>query len=395
MAAPLEGIRVLDLTRALAGPFCTVMLADMGADVVKVETPGKGDDSRGWGPPFQGGESSYFLSLNRNKRSITLNLKQRAGQQVFRRLLERADILIENFSPGTMERLGFSYETVRQIRPDIIYCSISGFGQIGPSAQKPAYDLILQGMGGIMSITGPVGGPPTKVGVAIADTVAGMFAAYAIALALYHRQLTGQGQYIDTSLLDGMVAILTFQAARYFATGIPPAPEGNRHPNIAPYESLATADGYINVAVGNEAIWSRFCAALGLEQVQKDPRFATNAQRLAHRDELVAILEERTRQYESPYLLQLLEEAGVPAGPIRNLKELFEDPQVEVLGLKQQVQHPSAGTITLTGIPYRFSATPGSIRRPPPRLGEHTIEVLSELGYTQAEIERLREEGAL
>ncbi len=395
MTAPLEGIRVLDLTRALAGPFCTMMLGDLGADVVKIEAPGRGDDSRGWGPPFQGGESSYFLSLNRNKRSITLNLKHPAGQEVLRRLLEAADVLIENFSPGTMERLGFPYEAVRQIKPDIIYCSISGFGQFGPSAQKPAYDLILQGMGGIMSVTGPPGGPPTKVGVAIADTVAGMFAAYAVATALYHRQRTGQGQYIDTSLLDGMVAILTFQAGRYFATGIPPAPEGNRHPNITPYESLATADGLINVAVGNQDIWSRFCRALGLESLEHDPRFATNAQRLQHHEELIALIEARTTELTSSQLLALLEEAGVPAGPVRNLKEVFEDPQVEVLGLKQQLQHPTAGPITVTGIPYRFSATPGGIRRPPPRLGEHTEEVLTQVGYSREEIERLRQQGAI
>ncbi|HLB12288.1 MAG TPA: CoA transferase [Dehalococcoidia bacterium] len=395
MSAPLEGIRIVDLTRAMAGPYCSMMLADMGAEVIKVEVPGKGDESRSWGPPFQGGESAYFLSINRNKRSITLDLKKEPGREVLSLLLRRADVLLENFSPGTMARLGFSYDRVKDLNPRIVYCSISGFGQSGPQSHLPAYDQILQGMGGLMSITGPDEGPPIKVGVAIADIAAGIFGAFATLAALYHRQQTGVGQWVDTSLLDSQVALLSFQAGRYFATGEAPGCAGNHHPLLAPSGAFRTGDGYVCVAAGNDKLWQCLCRAMAYLDLLDDPRFGTNPDRVANRDALVAALEERFSALSTQEIVKRLEAEGIPAGPIRNLHQVFSDPQVLHLGLKQTVQHPTAGEIAVTGIPYRFSASPAQIRRPPPLLGEHTEEVLQELGLGKEEVSRLREEGVI
>lgn len=394
-SAALTGLKVLDFTRALAGPFCTMMLGDMGCEVLKVEAPGKGDESRGWGPPFQGGESSYFLSCNRNKQSLTLNLKQPEAKNIALRLIQEADILVENYSPGTMERLGLSYAVASEYNPRLIYCSISGFGQHGPNRSLPAYDLILQGMGGLMSITGPKDGPPTKVGVPIADLTAGMFAAHAILAALYHRERTGLGQYVDTSLLDGQLALLTFQAGRYFATGESPGLAGNEHPSIAPYETFATRDGHLNVACGNDGLWRRFCAALGLDAVAVDPRFATNADRLGHRPELVILIEQALATRKTQEAIALLAEAGVPCGPIYQLADVFEDQHVCELGLVQAIDHPSAGTVQFPGPPFRFSESPTELRSAPPRLGEHTDEILIRLGFQPADVEALRQQGAL
>jgi crotonobetainyl-CoA:carnitine CoA-transferase CaiB-like acyl-CoA transferase len=394
MTPPFEGLRVLDLTRALAGPFCALMLGDMGADVVKVEQPGVGDNARAWGPPFQGGESSYFLSVNRNKRSIALDLRQPAAKEALRRLVARSDVLLENFVPGTLDRLGFSYDACRAIRPDIIYCAISGFGQIGPDRERAAYDQILQGLGGVMSFTGEVGGPPMRVGVAIADIMAGMFAAYAVAAALYHRQRTGEGQMIDTSLLDGQLAMLTYQAGRYFATGEAPRSSGNQHPTIVPYGMYRAADAYFNLAVGTDALWRRFCDALGLEHLRDDERFATNPARLRNREELDALLAPVFAGMTVAELERRLEAAGVPCGAVADLAAVFASPQVAALGSVRELEHPTAGRIKVVGPPYRLSATPPVVRLPPPTLGQHTDAILAELGYSAVEIAAMRESGA-
>jgi crotonobetainyl-CoA:carnitine CoA-transferase CaiB-like acyl-CoA transferase len=295
-------------------------------------------------------------------------------------------VLLENFSPGTMAKLGFAPQEVCARHPRLIYCSISGFGQAGPNRNLPAYDLILQGMGGLMSITGPVGGPPTKVGVPIADLTAGMFASTAIMTALFHRERTGQGQYVDTSLLDGQLALLTFQGGRYFATGEAPTWQGNEHPSIAPYETFKTKDGYVNMAVGNENLWAKFCPAFGLEACLEDPRFLKNADRLQNRPALIAIIENAFGAYASAEVLATLQAAGVPCGPIYNLEQALTDPHVVDQGLVREVQHPTVGTVKYPGMPYRFSASQPGVDRPPPRLGEHTAEILAELGLTVAPV---------
>lgn len=391
---PLDDLVVVDLTRALAGPYCTMMLADLGARVIKVESPEGGDDTRGWGPPFVQGESAYFMSVNRNKESVALNLKHPEGLRVLHRLLERADVLVENFRPGVMERLELDYPRLRERYPRLVYCSISGFGQSGPYREKPAYDLILQGMGGIMGITGEEDGPPVKVGVAVADICAGMFAAFGILAALRVRERTGRGQWVDAALLDGQVAWLTYAAANYFATGENPTRMGSAHPNLCPYQAFRTQDGYLNVAVGSEAIWKRFCEAVD-PQLAEDPRFRTNPDRVRNRSQLIPLLQARFRERPTREWIRILDEAGVPNGPIYAISEVFSDPQTLHRQMRVEVEHPRAGRVTVTGVPVKFSDTPGSVRTPPPLLGQHTRAVLRELGYTDEDVVRLEREGAV
>jgi formyl-CoA transferase len=395
MNGPLHGVRVVDLTRALAGPYCTLVLGDLGAEVVKVEQPGTGDETRAWGPPFIADQSAYFISINRNKKSITLDLKQPAGLQVLQRLVGWADVLVENFRPGTLARLGLDYEKARAINARLIYCSISGFGQDGPRASQPAYDQIVQGLSGAMSLTGPTEGPPTKFGIAISDIAAGMWAACAIGAALFHRERSGQGQWIDTSMLAGLVALLTFQAGRYFATGNPPGLAGNQHPTIAPYETFRTTDGWLNLACGNEGHWRRFCHALGLAELLSDERFSTNADRVRHRAALNERLEPRIAAMRTAEVVAALEAAEVPAGPVFNLAEVFADPQSEHLGLLETVKHPTAGEVSVTGFPWRCSQTPPTIRYPPPILGQHSEEVLAALGYGADDLAEMRASGVI
>ena len=391
---PLDGLTVVDLTRALAGPYCTMMLADLGARVIKVETPDGGDDTRGWGPPFYEGESAYFLSINRNKQSLTLNLKDSRGRDLLLRLARRADVLVENFRPGAMDRLGLGYAALHDQVPRLVYCSISGFGQTGPFRERAAYDLIVQGMGGIMGITGEPDGAPMRVGVAIADICAGMFAAYGILAALRVRDRTGAGQWIDAAMLDGQVAWMTYMAANYFATGEDPPRVGSAHLNLVPYQPFQTRDGFVNVAVGSEGLWQKFCEAVEL-RIAADPRFATNADRVRNRGALLAVLVPVFRRRTTVEWVDRLLAAGVPAGPIYSMREVMEDPQVRHREMVIELEHPRAGRIRVNGVPVKLSDTPGAVTSPPPMLGEHSEAVLRELGCAAEEIAALRREGVI
>jgi len=372
---PLEHIRVCDLSRILSGPFCTMTLGDMGAEVIKVEPP-LGDDTRRWGPPFVGGESAYFLSVNRNKKSIILDLKTAAGKTALEKLIRKSDVLIENFRTGTLARLGFGYETTSKLNPRLIYCSITGYGQTGPRAFAPGFDVVIQGESGAMDVTGFPDGPPIKFGLSIADIVAGMNAVQAILLALLVREKSGRGQHIDISLLDSLVGCLTYQAQNHFA-GASPQRLGNRHPSIAPYEMFETADGYMNVGVGNEGLWKKFCTATALPDLCDDPRFATNEDRLRNYTPLRSLLEAKLKTRSRTEWQRIFEESGIPCGPIRTVSEVFEDPQIHAREMIAHVSHPTIGDLRLTGIPIKLSESPGRISLPPPRLGEHTEEILS------------------
>ena len=387
---PLAGIRVLDLTRILAGPYCTMFLGDLGAEVVKLEQPVVGDDTRGWGPPFTGGESAYFLSVNRNKKSIAVDLKFPEGVSLVRRLAQCADILIENFRPGAMDRFGLGEKELRAANPKLIYASLSGFGADGPMADVPGYDLIVQAWGGLMSITGTPESGPLKVGVAIIDLVAGLMLGKAIVAALYAREIIGVGQKIDTSLLEAEVAALINAGSNYLVGGEVPGRWGNAHPTIVPYQSFQTADSYLVIGVASEGIWKRFCAAIGKAELADDPRFVKNADRVENRPELVAILAEMFLRRDNESWLKVLNQAEVPSAPIQTIDQVFAAPQVLHRNMLVEVDHPTAGTVKMAGIPVKFSATPASVRLPPPLLGQHGEEVLASwLGMNDKEITEL------
>lgn len=407
MPRPLSHIRVLDLSRILAGPWASQNLADLGAEVIKIERPGSGDDTRDWGPPFlkdktgtETHESAYFLSVNRGKKSVTLDISKPEGQKVARDLASKSDVVIENYKVGGLKKYGLAYDDLKSINPKIIYCSITGFGQTGPHAQRPGYDFIFQGMGGLMSITGErdgePGGGPQKVGIAITDVLAGMYASLAIAAAIAHRERNGQGQYIDLALLDTIVAFGANQILNYFTSGEVPRRYGNAHANLLPYEVFATADGHVILAAGNDGQFASFCEAAGRPELAQDGRFRTMPDRIRHRAELIPLVREIMRRRPSRDWIARLEAANVPCGPINDYKEVFDDPQVKHRGLKIEMSHPLAGTTSGIASPMRFSETPVTYDLPPPMLGQHTQEVLKGvLAMKDAEIERLRKRGVI
>ncbi|MFQ5989535.1 MAG: CaiB/BaiF CoA transferase family protein [Candidatus Methylomirabilales bacterium] len=392
---PLEGVVVLDVTQVMAGPFCTLLLADMGADVIKIEKPQGGDDSRTMGPPFIEGESAAFLAVNRNKRSVAMNLKSEEGRELFRLLTRRSDILVENFRPGTMENLDLHYEAIKQINPTIIYCSISGFGQTGPYRNRGGFDLVAQGMSGLISVTGQPGGPPTKIGVPISDLNAGIYAAYGVLAAYIHRLKTGAGQHVDSSLLEGAVAYTFWESSSYFATGEIPQPLGSAHRLNAPYQVFETKDGAVSLGAANQSTWEKLCGVIGRQDLLNHPHFLTNADRVRNYQELGAFLAPVLRQRTTAEWLALFEGAGVPAGPIYNVAEVYDDPHVRARNMLVELEHPVAGKIKNIGIPVKLSLTPGEIRGPAPLLGQHTDEVLLWVGLDRTEIAHLRESGVI
>lgn len=395
-AGALDGIRVIDFTRVLAGPYCTMMLGDLGAEVIKVEQPGSGDGTRQWGPPWVGEESAYFLSTNRNKKSITLNLKHEEGQRLAHELIASADVLVENFRPGTTAKLGLDYEKLTAEHPSLIYCSITGYGKNGPYSERSGYDFMIQAQGGLLSITGPEDGPPSKVGVAIVDITAGLHATSAILAALYHEKKTGEGQHIDIALFDTQVGWLANVAHNYFATGAPPKRYGNAHPNIVPYETFSTSDGYVAVAVGTDAQFDRLCTAVGRTDLGQDSRYRTNADRVEHRDTLVPELQEVFRQQAASEWIDLLLEHRIPVGPVNDIPTVLNDPQVLAREMVLEVEHSSLGPIQQLGPVPKLSRTPARVRKAPPTLGEDTESVLlNELGCSPADIKTLREQAVI
>ena len=400
-SGPLSGTRIIDLSTVLAGPYATMILADLGADVIKIEPP-DGDATRGWGPPWVGDlergtrTAAYFLAVNRNKRAVRLDLKTPDGGDVLRRLLAAADVLVENFRPGALDKLGFDDETLRSVNPALVHLAISGYGRTGPAKDRPGYDFVIQAVGGLMSITGDAdadGGRPTKVGVAISDVVTGLYAAIGILAALLARADTGQR--VDVSLLGSTLAVLVNQAQNAFVTGRSPGRRGNAHPNIVPYETFSTADGELAVAVGSERQWPRFCEALGLPHLAEDPRFATNGDRVEHRDALRPLIAERLASRLTAEWAAALDAAEVPNGAIAEIGDAFDSPEAVALGMSVDIEHPALGVLRQVGIPIAFETTPGAIRSAPPLLGEHTDEVLAEAGFDVSEISALRRDGVI
>ncbi|MCC5910169.1 MAG: CoA transferase [Clostridiaceae bacterium] len=391
MKYALENIKVLDLTRVLAGPYATMILGDLGADIIKVEMPVTGDDSRQFGP-YVNEESAYFMSLNRNKRSITMNLKEEEGKKLFREMIKKVDVVVENYRPGTMEKLGLGYEELAKINPKLVYAASSGFGHSGPYSKRAAYDAVVQAMGGIMSVTGQKDGKPTRVGSSIGDINAGMFTAIGILAALMSRNETGKGQKVDVAMLDCQVAILENAVARYTVTGEVPKPGGNRHPAIVPFEDFDTADGEIMIAAGNDVLWSKLCTTMGKEELINDERFKTNPLRNENYEILRPLISDVIKTKKTEEWQNILDEAGVPNGPINTVDKVLEDPQVKARDMIVEVEHPVAGKTKMPGIPVKLSDTKGEIRRPAPVLGEHTEEILKELfNYNDEEIQRLKD----
>jgi crotonobetainyl-CoA:carnitine CoA-transferase CaiB-like acyl-CoA transferase len=390
MPGSLSGLTVIDFTRVLSGPYCTMVLADHGARVIKLEHPVRGDDTRHWGPPFLGAESAYFLSINRNKESVTLDFKQPEGRDILEALLGRADVVVENFRPGTLDAAGFGAADVIARHPRIVYCSISGYGHSGPRREEPGYDAVMQAEGGLMSITGEADGPALRLGVAITDIVSGLFAAQGVMSALIAREKTGRGQHVDIGMLDATAALLTYQAGNYFATGQVPARMGNRHPTIVPYESFRAQDGDFVIAGGNDEIWRRLCHAVGRPELADDPRYRTNADRAPRHAEVKAELEQALQTRTREEWVRLLTRAGVPCGSVREISEVLSDPQITAREMVREVEHATIGKARVINSPVKMSDTPTGVRTAPPTLGQHTAGVLHELGYDDLRIAALK-----
>jgi crotonobetainyl-CoA:carnitine CoA-transferase CaiB-like acyl-CoA transferase len=396
MTMPLEGLRVLDLSRILAGPFCTMMLGDMGAEIIKVENPKGGDDTRSWPPFYDGGESSYFQAVNRNKKSLTLDLKAEEGKKIIRKLVKKSDILIQNFRPGTIERLGFGYEECNALNPRLIYASISGYGQSGPNWQRPAYDILLQAEGGLMSITGPEGSSGYKSGIAIADLTTALFAIQGILLAVIAREKTGRGQFIDQAIQDGQAALMSHAAGNFFGTGTPPGKMGNRHPSICPYRDFACSDGNLIVAAANDSLWDRFARAIGRDDLADDPKWEKNSDRVKSREIIEDEIEKTMAAKTRAEWAKIISNSGVPCGPIKDISEITTDPQILHREMVVEVEHAKTGTLRMMGIPIKLSDTPGAVILPPPLLGEHTDEILTDLlEIGGEEVISLREAGVV